>query len=166
LFSRRAALFRATGSHSVYTPPDDSQRSGLWKCRDVVCSATIDGVLHNLILDLLTTYTHDTELQLIIALSLFPTLYKSFPALSVWTSGCLVTASNNGYSSASGLKTSLNGGSTPTEHFSSQIPVQNSLGCHNFLPYNSSARTTTENTVTISACIVACISVCVYRAVV
>jgi hypothetical protein len=36
---------------------------------------------------------------------------KSFPACSVFTSSCLVTASNNGYSSASGLKSSLNGGS-------------------------------------------------------
>jgi hypothetical protein len=40
---------------------------------------------------------------------------KSFPAYSVFSSGCLVTASNNAYSSASVLKFFLNGGSLPTE---------------------------------------------------
>jgi hypothetical protein len=39
---------------------------------------------------------------------------KSFPACSVFISSCLVTASNNGYSSASVLKFSLNGGYLPT----------------------------------------------------
>jgi hypothetical protein len=39
---------------------------------------------------------------------------KSFPARSVFTSTCLVTASNNGYSSASRLKSSLNSYSLPT----------------------------------------------------
>jgi hypothetical protein len=33
---------------------------------------------------------------------------KYFPARSVFTSSCLVTAPNNGYSFASGLKSSLN----------------------------------------------------------
>jgi hypothetical protein len=70
------------------------------------------------ILDLLPTLTHDSQLHLIIASSLISTLYKShaksFPACSVFTSNCLVMASNYGYSSASGLKASLNGSSLPT----------------------------------------------------
>jgi hypothetical protein len=41
-------------------------------------------------------------------------LAKSFPARNVFTSISLVTTSNNGYSSASGLKSSLNGGSLTT----------------------------------------------------
>jgi hypothetical protein len=40
---------------------------------------------------------------------------KYFPARNVFSSSCMVTASNNIYSSASGLKSSLNGGSHPTE---------------------------------------------------
>jgi hypothetical protein len=39
---------------------------------------------------------------------------KSFPACCVFTTRFLVMAYNNGYSSASGLKSSLNGGSLPT----------------------------------------------------
>jgi hypothetical protein len=39
---------------------------------------------------------------------------KSFPGYSVFTNICLVTDSNNGYSSASVLKFSLNDGSLPT----------------------------------------------------
>jgi hypothetical protein len=39
---------------------------------------------------------------------------KSFPASIVFTRRFLVTASNNSYSSASRLKSSLNGGSLPT----------------------------------------------------
>jgi hypothetical protein len=46
---------------------------------------------------------------------------KSFPARSVFTSSCLVTASNNGYSSASGLKSALNDGSLPTELIASIV---------------------------------------------
>jgi hypothetical protein len=42
---------------------------------------------------------------------------KSFPTHNIFTSSCLVTASNNGYSSASGLKSPLNGGSLQTEIF-------------------------------------------------
>jgi hypothetical protein len=42
---------------------------------------------------------------------------KCFAACSVCASSCLVTACNNGYSSASVLKSSLNGGSFPTELF-------------------------------------------------
>jgi hypothetical protein len=41
-------------------------------------------------------------------------LYKIFPARSVFNSRCLVTASNNGYFSASRFKYSLNGGFFPT----------------------------------------------------
>jgi hypothetical protein len=48
------------------------------------------------------------NLQIIIAHA------KSFRARSVFTSNWLVTASNNVYFSASGLKSSLNGGSLPT----------------------------------------------------
>jgi hypothetical protein len=40
---------------------------------------------------------------------------KSFPARSVFKSICLVTASNNGYSSAFLFKSCLNGGSLQTE---------------------------------------------------
>jgi hypothetical protein len=40
----------------------------------------------------------------------------SFRNLSVFNSNCLVTASNKGYSSASGLKYFLNGGSIPTAY--------------------------------------------------
>jgi hypothetical protein len=39
---------------------------------------------------------------------------KSFPACSVFTRRFLLTASNNGYSSATVVKSSLNGGSFPT----------------------------------------------------
>jgi hypothetical protein len=39
---------------------------------------------------------------------------KSFPARNVFTSNCLVTASNNGYSSVSGLKSFPIGGTIPT----------------------------------------------------
>jgi hypothetical protein len=42
---------------------------------------------------------------------------KSFPACCVFTSLSLVTASNNGYSSASVLRSCLNGGSLPPELF-------------------------------------------------
>jgi hypothetical protein len=42
---------------------------------------------------------------------------KPFPALSVFISSCLVTASNNGCSSSSVFKSSLKGGSLPTTCF-------------------------------------------------
>jgi hypothetical protein len=56
-------------------------------------------------MDLLTTYTHHSELQALIVLSLISTLYislhtKSCPACSAFTSCCLVTALNNGDTSA------------------------------------------------------------------
>jgi hypothetical protein len=55
---------------------------------------------------LLTTYTHNSELQEITTLSLISTLYKSLhakssPACSVFTSRSLATASNSGNSSTS-----------------------------------------------------------------
>jgi hypothetical protein len=58
-------------------------------------------------MDILTTYTHKSELEVITALSLIYTLYKSLhakysPACSAF-SRCLVTALNNGDSSASVL---------------------------------------------------------------
>jgi hypothetical protein len=74
--------------------------------------------LDNLIL---TTLTHNSYLQLVIGPSLISTLYKSLEHTlsllqpsSVFTSSCLLTASNTGCSSASGFKLSLNGGSLPT----------------------------------------------------
>jgi hypothetical protein len=47
---------------------------------------------------------------------------KSFSVRSVFSTIYLVTASNNGYSSASGIKPSLNGGSLPTE-LSLRLPL-------------------------------------------
>jgi hypothetical protein len=70
---------------------------------------------------LLTTHKHDSELQQrTIRLSLISTLYKSlhaksFPACSVFTSRCLVTALNSGDSSVSVLKSLLSGGYPTTE---------------------------------------------------
>jgi hypothetical protein len=58
-------------------------------------------------IDNLRTQTRDYTLQITVTQS------KSFPASNVFTSSCLVTASNNGYSSASVLKSSLNGSSLP-----------------------------------------------------
>jgi hypothetical protein len=69
---------------------------------------------------------------------------NSFPGRSVFTSSCLVTVSNNGYSSASGLKSSLNGGSLPTAPKCSLRPA-----------YISLARSTIENTVSNSSSIAA-----------
>jgi hypothetical protein len=46
---------------------------------------------------------------------------KSFPAYCVVTNRSLVTASNSGDSSASALKSSLNGGSLPTDSFLHRI---------------------------------------------
>jgi hypothetical protein len=47
-----------------------------------------------------------------------PNHTKYFPARSIFISSCLVTASNNGYSSASVLKPPLNSGSLPTAYSS------------------------------------------------
>jgi hypothetical protein len=46
---------------------------------------------------------------------------KSFPAFNVFTRRFLVAASINGYFSAFGFKSSLNGGSLPTELFLLQL---------------------------------------------
>jgi hypothetical protein len=62
---------------------------------------TLDGVL-DWIRDLLTTYTHDLELEAITAPALISTAAaKSFPACCVFTSRSLGTASNSGDSSTS-----------------------------------------------------------------
>jgi hypothetical protein len=71
-------------------------------------------------MDLVTTYIHNSELQVIRALLLNSTHYKSpkhplslFPACSAFISRSLVTASNSGNPSA-------------TQVLLSQLPVQNS----------------------------------------
>jgi hypothetical protein len=77
-------------------------------------------------MDLLTIYTHRSKLQVITALSVISTLYKSpqhqlklFPACRVFISRSLATASNSGDSSASRALVLF-----------SQPPVQNStLSC-------------------------------------
>jgi hypothetical protein len=63
-------------------------------------------------MNLLTTHIHNLELQALTPLSLISTPYKSLhtkssPPCSVFTSRCLVTALNNGDSSASVLMSSL-----------------------------------------------------------
>jgi hypothetical protein len=74
---------------------------------------TLDG-------DLLTSLTHDSYFHLIIAPSLISTFYKSLQhTRSLFQSSTrrfLVTASNNGYSSASVIKSSLNGSSFPAAY--------------------------------------------------
>jgi hypothetical protein len=67
--------------------------------------------------NLLTTYKHHSELQVITALSLISTLYKppQHP-LSLFSSRFLVTAFNNGHSSAS-----------RAQILSSQSPLQSSI---------------------------------------
>jgi hypothetical protein len=58
-----------------------------------------------------------TQLEITVNYSAIADFYaKSFPARSVFTGSCLVTASNNGYSSASVLKAFLNGGFLPTAY--------------------------------------------------
>jgi hypothetical protein len=68
-------------------------------------------------MDLLTTYTHHSELQVITELSLISTFYKSLQAesssaCSVFTSRYLVTASNS--DSSVSVLTSLLSGEYPT----------------------------------------------------
>jgi hypothetical protein len=68
----------------------------------------------------LITFTDDSWLYLIIALSLISTVYrilrvKSSPSCSFFTSRCLVTALNNGDSSASVLKSLISGEYSTTE---------------------------------------------------
>jgi hypothetical protein len=68
-------------------------------------------------MDLLTTYTHHSELQVITALSLISTLYKSLAhaksSQAAFTRRFLAANFNNGDSSASVL-TSLLSGEYPT----------------------------------------------------
>jgi hypothetical protein len=54
---------------------------------------------------------------------------KSYPACSVFTSSCLATAYNNVYSSASKLRSFLNGGSLPTELSQNQSQNYFTTGC-------------------------------------
>jgi hypothetical protein len=80
-------------------------------------------------MDLLTTYTHDSELQAITAPSLISTLYrsqhaKSSPDCSVFTSCCLVTDLSYGDSSASVLTSLLSG-----EYYAAEAPSLLSLPC-------------------------------------
>jgi hypothetical protein len=77
------------------------------------------------------------------ALPIIPAHAKSFPACSVFTIRLLVTASNNGYSSASVLKSSLNGDSLPTTYSYSSCP-----------PYNPSVRITVGTSVSNNSSIV------------
>jgi hypothetical protein len=71
---------------------------------------------------LLTTYIHNFELEALTILPLVSTLYKSLhaiqPAVS-FTSRCLVTALNNGHSSASVL--TLLSGEYPTTEVSTEL---------------------------------------------
>jgi hypothetical protein len=82
-------------------------------------NVTLDGVF-DCILDLLITYTTNNYS----AIANFHTLQitsahaKYFPVHSVFITLCLVTASNNSYSSTSGVKSSPNGGSLPSLHSS------------------------------------------------
>jgi hypothetical protein len=54
-----------------------------------------------------------------------PAHAKSFPARSVFTSSCLATAFNDGYSSASGIKSSLNDSSLATAFSCFSCPLYN-----------------------------------------
>jgi hypothetical protein len=55
----------------------------------------------------------------------FTTAHAKFsPACNIFTRRFLVTASNNGYSSASVLKSSLNGGSIPTASLKVKISLR------------------------------------------
>jgi hypothetical protein len=92
---------------------------------------TLDGILDR-ILDLLTTYTHDSELQAITAPPIHnshitTTPAKPFAACCVNTSRSLVTVCNCGDSSASGLKSTLNGCFLPTVSFPHRLPYRNDL---------------------------------------
>jgi hypothetical protein len=93
-------------------------------------------------MDLMVPNTHHLKLRITITLSLISTLYKSLhaessPACSVFTSRCLVTAPNNGGSSAS-VPTSLLSGWYPTAELRRHL-LQNSI--HNSPPYNLFTRT-------------------------
>jgi hypothetical protein len=91
--------------------------------------------------------------------TLYKSHAKSFPAHSVFTSTCLVTASIYGYSSASGLRSSLNGGSLPTASFVHRLPNRTDVVAPVVFLITSLQTDQVENTVSKSTCIVACISV-------
>jgi hypothetical protein len=96
-------------------------------------------------MDLLTTYTHDSELQAVTAPPPITTApAKPFPACCVFTSRSLATASDSGDASAS-----------RPQVLSSQTAVQNWLGCPSCLQDNSSARTRQKHPVSNSTSIVA-----------
>jgi hypothetical protein len=113
-------------------------------------------------LNLSTTLTHDSWLHLILAPSLNSALYNSplhthycSQVVTVSTSRFLVTASNNGYSSVSVLKLSLNGGSLPTacilygwlaatSHQPPSLPFTAWLSTDPWTPTKSSLRTLTN----------------------
>jgi hypothetical protein len=111
-----------------------------------VYGVTVDGLL-NWVLDLLISLNTQQVITVnysdIANFHTLPTTL-SFPASSVFTRRFLITASNNGYSSVSGLKSSLNGG-----------PIPNGYSCSNCFPYR------VENTVFNNTSIVACLSVAV-----
>jgi hypothetical protein len=84
------------------------------------------GFINHFNTGLVTTLNYD-------AIANFHTLYitrapvKSFPACTVFTRSCLVTASNNGYSSASVLKSALSCGSLATASFPHRLPYRTDL---------------------------------------
>jgi hypothetical protein len=91
-----------------------------------VVFVTTDGVSDNWILDLLTTYTHNSEPQAVTAPSLISTLYKSpQPPLSLFQPAVsspvipLISTPNSGE-----LKSSLNAGSLPTVPFLHSLPYR------------------------------------------
>jgi hypothetical protein len=86
---------------------------------------TIDGVL-DWMLDLLTTYTHNSELQAIMAPPLISTFHKSpaklFPACCALTSRSLAKFLTMQILQLHALKSSLNVGSLPNASFSHRLP--------------------------------------------
>jgi hypothetical protein len=76
-----------------------------------MCRVTINGAL-NWILDLLPTLTqfvitlNSNAIAYLNTLQITRAYAKSFPVRGVFASSCLVTVPNNGYFSASGVKSS------------------------------------------------------------
>jgi hypothetical protein len=111
-------------------------------------NGALDGFLYWM-LDLLTTYTHDSELQAVnnTTASLHNSQIttapaKPFPACSVITSRSLITGSNSGESSASSLMSPLNGGSLRTVPFLHSLPHRTDQALTLSHAYNVSAHTT------------------------
>jgi hypothetical protein len=93
---------------------------------------TLDWVLE-WTLDLLATYTHNSEIQVITASPLISTIHKS-PQHMLRVSSLLClhqpfpgNGFNSGDSSASELKSSLNGGSPGTDSFLHRLPYRTDL---------------------------------------